>query len=38
VYPHYHESTDLPEYLDFEQMGLITKAAAAAVAVFADPL
>lgn len=38
VYPHYHQSTDLPEYLDFEQMGLITKAAAAAIATFADPL
>jgi len=38
VYPHYHQSSDLPEYLDFEQMGLITKAAAAAIATFADPL
>lgn len=38
AYPHYHQSSDLPQYLDFEQVGLITKSAAAAIATFAQPL
>lgn len=37
-YPAYHQSTDLPQNLDFEQVGLITKAIAAAIASFAQPL
>jgi len=38
VYPQYHKSTDLPEFLDFTQMGLITKAAAASLASLAEPI
>jgi len=38
IYPHYHQSTDLPQYMDFKQVGLITKAAAASLAAFAEPL
>jgi hypothetical protein len=37
-YPQYHRSTDLPEYVDFAQVGLITRAAAAALATFAEPI
>jgi hypothetical protein len=37
-YPHYHKSTDLPQYVDYDQVGLITKAATAALASFAEPL
>jgi Zn-dependent M28 family amino/carboxypeptidase len=38
AYPHYHQSTDLPQYIDFEQLGLITKSAAATIATYAVPV
>lgn len=36
-YPHYHQSTDLPEYVDPENMLLITQAMMAAAMSFAVP-
>ena len=36
-YPHYHQSTDLPEYVDPENMLLITRAMMAAAMSFAVP-
>jgi len=37
-YPHYHQSSDLPENLNFEQVALISRAIAAATATIAVPL
>jgi hypothetical protein len=37
-YPHYHKSTDLPEFLNFKQVSLISQAIAAAAATIAVPL
>jgi len=37
-YPHYHQSTDLPENLNFAQVALISQAIAAAAATIAVPL
>ena len=35
-YPHYHQQTDLPEYLNYEQCGLITKAVLGLVLTMGD--
>jgi len=37
-YPEYHKSTDLPQYVDYEQIELITKSATALVATLAVPI
>jgi hypothetical protein len=37
-YPHYHKSTDLPQYVNFGQVALISQAIAAATATIAEPL
>jgi len=37
-YPQYHKSTDLPQYVDYDQLEQITKSAAALLATLATPL
>ncbi len=37
-YPHYHKSTDLPQYINWRQLHLIVQAIAAAAATLALPL
>jgi len=37
-YPNYHKSTDLPQYLNFNQITLMSKAIAAATLTIAEPI
>jgi len=37
-YPHYHQSTDLPEYVDMDNVHLCSKAVLAALMTFAVPV
>jgi len=37
-YPNYHKSTDLPQYLNFRQITLMSKAIAAATLTIAEPI